>query len=150
VTAVDPTTQVGRSFKGAMAALRRLRSRESQLPGELRDAQYGLLFGLCEQSALPAGELACAADVSPATATEMLEELAAAGLVDRVRSERDRRVVLNSLTQRGRALVEERRASVEPRWRSALDGFSDQELLTAAAVLDRVRAVFDELAEERR
>jgi DNA-binding MarR family transcriptional regulator len=59
-------------------------------------------------------------------------------------------VVLNSLTQRGRALVEERRASVEPRWRSALDGFSDQELLTAAAVLDRVRAVFDELAEERR
>ena len=38
--------QVARSFKGSMAAVRRLRGRESHRPGELSDAQYSLLFGL--------------------------------------------------------------------------------------------------------
>jgi hypothetical protein len=46
--------QLGRSFKGAMAAVRRLRGRETRHPGELSDAQYGLLFGLCEHRELSA------------------------------------------------------------------------------------------------
>ena len=68
--------QLGRSFKGAMAAVRRLRGRETRHPGELSDAQYGLLFGLREHSELSSSELALAADLSPATATEMLDALA--------------------------------------------------------------------------
>jgi DNA-binding MarR family transcriptional regulator len=79
----------------------------------------------------------------------MLDGLAAAGLVTRVRSEQDRRVVLTSLTQRGRAMVEERRARYEPRWLAALDEFSERDLRAAAAVLDRLRGLFDELAAER-
>jgi DNA-binding MarR family transcriptional regulator len=78
----------------------------------------------------------------------MLDSLAAAGLVERIRSVEDKRVVLTSLTERGRALINERRARYERRWRAALKQFSDEELLTAAAVLDRVRAMFDELAGE--
>ena len=140
--------QLGRSFKGAMAAVRRLRGRETRHPGELSDAQYGLLFGLREHSELSSSELALAADLSPATATEMLDALATAGLVRRQRSERDRRVVLISLTERGHEVVEERRARYEPRWRAALAEFSDEELLRAAAVLDRLRNLFDELRED--
>jgi hypothetical protein len=34
------------------------------------DAQYGLLFGLREHAELPTSELACLADLSPATATQ--------------------------------------------------------------------------------
>ncbi len=75
----------------------------------------------------------------------MLDALAAAGLVRRVRSERDRRVVLTSLTERGHALLEERHARIAPRWNAALSGFSDDELRTAAAVMDSLRTVFDEL-----
>jgi DNA-binding MarR family transcriptional regulator len=142
---VDAAEQLGRSFKGAMASVRRLRSRETQRPGELSDAQYGLLFGLREHSELSSSELACAADLSPASATEMLDGLVAADLVRRERSQRDRRVVLISLTEHGRALVEERRARYEPLWRAALAEFSDPELQTAAAVLDRLREMFDEL-----
>lgn len=93
-------------------------------------------------------ELAVAADVSPATAAEMLDSLAAAGLVERMRSVEDKRVVLTSLTERGHALIDERRVRYERRWRSALKQFSDEELLAAAAVLDRVRGMFDELAGE--
>ncbi len=145
---VEASARLGRSFKGAMAAVRRLRGRETHCAGELSDAQYGLLFGLCEHRELSSRELACAADLSPATTSEMLDGLAAAGLVQSVRSLRDRRVVLTSLTERGRALIEERRARYEPRWRAALAGFSDEELVSAGAVLDSLRAMFDELAEQ--
>jgi MarR family transcriptional regulator, organic hydroperoxide resistance regulator len=140
---------LGRSFKGAMAAVRRLRGRESHRPGALSDAQYSLLFGLRERDAVRTSELAVAADLSPASTTEMLDGLVTAGLVTRIRSEQDRRVVLTSLTERGRELVEGRRADIEPRWRAALAGFSERELLTAAAVLDSLRGLFDQLAAER-
>jgi DNA-binding MarR family transcriptional regulator len=140
--------QLGRSFKRAMAALRRLRGRETHRPGELSDAQYGLLFGLREHAELPSGELALAADLSPASTTEMLDGLEAAGLVRRTRSERDRRVVLTSLTNRGRELVAERHARLEPLWRAALEGFSEDELRTATAVLERMAAMFDELRDD--
>jgi len=141
--------QVARSFKGTMGALRRLRGRESHRPGELSGAQYSLLFGLRESDAVRTSELAMAADLSPASTTEMLDSLAAAGLVTRVRSDQDRRVVLTSLTDRGRELVEEHRARFEPRWLAALEDVSEQDLLVAAGVLDRLRGLFDELAAER-
>jgi DNA-binding MarR family transcriptional regulator len=142
--------ELGRAFKGCVGALRRLRGRENRAHGELSDAQYGLLHSLRDHQALPSSELACLADMSPATATGMLDALAAAGLVSRVRSERDRRVVLTSLTERGHALVAERHARFVPRWDAALAQFSDDELRTAAAVLGRLHAMFDEIkpAEE--
>lgn len=138
---------VGRAFKGALAAVRRLRGRETHRPGELSYAQFGLLFGLCDGEPQSSRELALAADISPATAAEMLDALAAAGLVERIRSQEDKRIVLTSLTERGMALIEERRARYEPRWQAALERFSDDELTTAANVLDALRQMFDELAE---
>ena len=138
----------GRAFKSANAALRRLRGRETHHSGELSYAQYGLLFGLCDGLPRSLRELALQADVSPATAGEMLESLAEAGLVERIRSAEDKRVVLTSLTDRGQALIDERRARYEPRWRAALKDFSADELIAAAAVLDHVRGMFDELAGE--
>jgi DNA-binding MarR family transcriptional regulator len=141
----DAFVQLGRSFKRAMAAVRRMRGRETRRSGDLSDAQYGLLFSLRGQSELSSSELAEAADLSPATTTEMLDALERAGLVSRTRSLRDRRVVLTSLTERGRALVDERHARYEPRWRAAFEDFSEDELRTAAAVLDRMAAMFDDL-----
>jgi MarR family transcriptional regulator, organic hydroperoxide resistance regulator len=143
----DALQQLGRSFKRAMAAVRRLRGRETRRPGELTDAQYGLLFGLRDHAELSTSELALAADLSPATTTEMLEALEGAGLVRRARSERDRRVVLTSLTERGHELVAERHARYEPLWRAAFDEFSEDELRTASAVLERMAEMFDELNE---
>jgi MarR family transcriptional regulator, organic hydroperoxide resistance regulator len=141
--------QVARSFKRAMAAVRRLRGRETHRPGELTDAQYSLLFCLRDHAQMSVRDLAYAADLSPASVTEMLEGLAAAGLVDRQRSDRDRRVVHTSLTDSGRGLVEERRARFEPRLRAALEPFSEDELVVATAVLERLRGLFEEIADER-
>jgi DNA-binding MarR family transcriptional regulator len=117
-----------------MVAVRRLRGRDTHRPGEVSYAQCSLLFGLAERGELSASELAGLADVSPATATQMLD--------------RDRRVVLVSLTERGGKLVAARRARYEQLWAAALTGFSERELTTATAVLDRARAIFDEIASE--
>jgi DNA-binding MarR family transcriptional regulator len=147
-TEVEPLTALGESFKTAMGAVRRLRGRESQRIGRLSFAQYSLLFGLAAEPELSASKLACVADLAPATVTEMLDHLEADGLVERVRSDRDKRVVLVSLTKRGRTLVAERRADWERRWRAALAEFDDAQLLTAAAVLDRLAELFDEHTAE--
>ena len=144
----EAATALGQSFKACMSAVRRLRGRESHGHGELSDAQFGLLFGLRDQEEMATSELACLAGLSPATATQMLEGLASAGLVSRVRSQRDRRVVLTSLTEHGRELVTERHARFAGRWAAALTEFSDSELATAAAVLDRLRGVFEGLGAE--
>jgi DNA-binding MarR family transcriptional regulator len=139
--------QLARSFKATMASVRRFRGRETREHGALSDAQYSLLFGLRGHRELSLSELAFAAELSPASATEMLDSLVVSGLVRRERSARDRRVVLISLTDRGNQLIEERRARYEPLWRAALSDFSDEELRTAAAVLDRMRDMFDELGD---
>jgi DNA-binding MarR family transcriptional regulator len=134
------------SFKRATAAARRLRGRDTHRPGALSHAPYQVLFELLRGGELPAGALAAVADVSPASMTQMLDRLADAGLVERVRSERDRRVVGARLTDAGRAVCEERRAALEPLWREMLAGFSADELRTTAAVLDRLGELYDHLA----
>jgi DNA-binding MarR family transcriptional regulator len=131
-----------------MVAVRRLRGRETQRLGRLSYARYSLLFGLAAEPQLSGSQLALIADLSPATVTQMLDHLEADGLVERVRSDRDKRVVLTSLTARGRELVEERRARLEGRWREALADFDDDQLENTAEVLDRLAKLFDEFEED--
>jgi DNA-binding MarR family transcriptional regulator len=144
---LEPHEELGRAFKAVMASVRRLRGRETHRPGELSYAQYSLLFGLAGGGVCSARELAELAELSPATVTQMLDSLAAAGLVVRVRSDEDKRIVLTSLTERGCDVIEHRRAAIEPRWRAALAEFSDDELRVAAAILDRLHDVFGEFAD---
>jgi len=146
-SATELMEELGRAFKGAMAAVRRMRGRETHRSGELSYAQYGLLFALSDGEPRSSRDLALAADVSQPTAAEMLDGLAASGLVERIRSAEDKRIVLTSLTDRGKALVDQRRAMYEPRWRAALAQFSREELSSATRVLNALRDMFDELAE---
>jgi len=146
----DPSTPEGRlgvAFKRAMVAIRKLRGHETNRPGRISYAQYGLLFGLagCERSAR---ELADHTDLTPATVTQMLEHLEAVGLVTRTRSEEDRRVVLSALTERGAAVVSERQTEMEPRWRAALAEFTADDLEAAARVLNRLADYFEALRED--
>lgn len=143
----DPLAKLGLSFKATMGAVRRLRGRETHRD-DFSYAQYSLLFGLAAEPELSASQLAFVADLAPATATQMLDHLEADGLVRRVRSDRDKRVVNVSLTARGRKLVAQRRARLERRWEAALAEFDDDQLLVAAAVLDRLRELFDNFEDD--
>jgi DNA-binding MarR family transcriptional regulator len=146
----EAIAELTRAFKGATAAIRRLRGRDTQRPGELSLAQYQLLYWLSESGELSTGDLADAADLAPATVTQMLDALVGMGLVERTRSERDRRVVVSMLTERGRELISERRARFEQRWNEALAGFDASELATAAAVIERLREFYETLDAEAR
>jgi DNA-binding MarR family transcriptional regulator len=143
----DSIDQLGDALRGMMASVRRLKGRETHRPDALSHAQYTLLFGLAREGELSARDLACTADLSAATVTPMLDGLAAAGLVERVRSERDKRVVLTSLTAHGQEVVGAKRTMYEARWRAALAEFDDQQLAAATAVIERVKVMFEELAE---
>jgi DNA-binding MarR family transcriptional regulator len=138
-------SRLGAAFKGVTTAARRLRGRETHHPGELSFAQYHLLFHLAEQGHLSTGQLATAAELVPATATQMLDGLERIGLVERERSEEDRRIVTCSLTPHGRKVVAERRAEFERDWHDTLAAFSAAELETAADVLEQLRTMLDRL-----
>jgi DNA-binding MarR family transcriptional regulator len=126
------------------AAQRRLRSRDTKAGG-LSYAQWHLLRQLAESDELPAGKLAAGADLTPASVTQMLDHLAEQDLVERVRSDTDRRVVLNRLTAAGRERFAAKEAELQQRWREALSDISAEELGHAARVLRRMAEVLDAL-----
>jgi DNA-binding MarR family transcriptional regulator len=137
--------ELGRAFRRAFRSLNRLRGRDTHLGGEeLSHAQFELLIELYERGPLPAGELAAAARLTPATVTQMLEHLAACGHVERTRSETDRRVVVSRLTAPGRQKIEAKRAVWQGRWQAALAGMTPAELRAARDVLERLGAVFED------
>ncbi|ADB49672.1 MarR family winged helix-turn-helix transcriptional regulator [Conexibacter woesei] len=131
-----------------LAAQRRLRGRDAgQNRGGLSFAQFRLVreLGRAEGSALPASQLAAAAELAPPTVTQMLDQLAAAGLVERTRSERDRRVVTNRLTDEGRRVLDEKEALHARKWRGAFADLDRDALDAGSAVLARLRRLYDDL-----
>src|ERR1700691_1579606 len=103
-------TELGVAFRRVFRSFNRLRGRDTHLGAdELSHAQFELLIELSERGELPAGELAAAARLTPATVTQMLDHLAEQGHVERARSETDRRVVVSRLTAQGRRKIEAKR-----------------------------------------
>lgn len=141
-TRADVAAELREAVAAFSAAQRRLRSRDSRTGG-MSVAQWHLLRQLAENDELPAGKLAAGADLTPASATQMLDHLAEHGLVERVRSETDRRVVLNRLTTAGRERFAEKQAQIEQRWREALADIPAEQLQQAARVLHRMADVLD-------
>src|SRR5581483_10809597 len=75
---------LGKAFRRVFRSLRQLRGRDTHLIGsEVSHAQMELLIELSEQGPLSVGELALAAQLTPATVTQMLDHLAASGHVQR-------------------------------------------------------------------
>jgi DNA-binding MarR family transcriptional regulator len=147
---LGPTmTELGAAFRKVFRAVSRLRGRDTHLGGsELSHAQFELLIELDERGELPAGELATAARLTPATVTQMLDHLAACGHVERVRSETDRRVVVSRLTDEGRGKIEAKRSAWQSRWQAALGDLSERDLRAATRVLERLGTMFEDVPLE--
>lgn len=143
--------QLVQAFWGNVVMIRRLRGRETHHSGELSLAQYNLLFALVDlgsEHELSTGELAEAAELATPTVTRMLDSLVTMGIVERRRSDVDRRLVTCTPTERGRKLAANESARMKDRWQQLLAGFSNDELLSAAAVLDEMRTVYEEIEVE--
>jgi MarR family transcriptional regulator, organic hydroperoxide resistance regulator len=142
-------TELGVAFRKVFRTLSRLRGRDTHLGGsELSHAQFELLIELDERGELPAGELAAAARLTPATVTQMLDHLAAQGHVERVRSQTDRRVVVSRLTEQGAAKIEAKRSAWQSRWREALGDVPQRDVKAAARVLGWLGEMFEEASAE--
>jgi DNA-binding MarR family transcriptional regulator len=135
---------LGKAFRRVFRSLRQLRGRDTHLIGsEVSHAQMELLIELSEQGPLSAGELALAAQLTPATVTQMLDHLAVSGHVQRTRSSTDRRVVVTALTAQGEEKVRAKRALWQQRWETVLADVDAEDLCVTARVLERLNAVFE-------
>jgi DNA-binding MarR family transcriptional regulator len=144
-------SELGMAFRRVFRSLNRLRGRDTHLSGtELSHAQFELLIELSERGELPAGELAAAARLTPATVTQMLDHLAECGHVERVRSQTDRRVVVSRLTRQGARKIEAKRAAWQGRWEQALAGVDNDELRAATRVLERLGAMVEDAPAQER
>ncbi len=104
---------------------------------------------LDEPAGLPAGRLAAAADLTPASTTQMLGLLEGRGFVARERHPTDRRVVVVVLTDEGRRLTTERRDAFRALWTELLGDLDPAQLAAGVEVFERVARVLETLADRR-
>lgn len=136
---------LGVAFRELLAAERRLRGRDSQRgAGVLSMAHFRALGVLEEQGSLPAGRIAAAAQVTPASITQMLDHLEQEGLVARERSAEDRRVVVVSLTAEGHARYAAKREVFRSRWEAMFGDLDAAEQAAGIHVLHRLTEMLDD------
>ena len=143
----DALTALRDEFGCLLGAERRLRGRDQHRKNDdgLTIAQVRALFALDQSEPATAGEIAEAARLSPASVTAMLDDLERDGIVTRVRSDSDRRRVLVTLTDDGRAVLKKRRRLWLKRWDVAMTDVPERDLEAAADVLRRITGLLDEL-----
>jgi DNA-binding MarR family transcriptional regulator len=134
--AADPVRETANALhSAALRLLRRARTADvgMDLDGPRASALSVLVFG----GEMPIGRLANAEQVSAPAITKTVAALEVEGLVERVRSAEDRRVVLVRATARGRARLEGGRAARVRVVADLLAGLSDRDRRT----LDRAAAI---------
>jgi MarR family transcriptional regulator, organic hydroperoxide resistance regulator len=127
------------------AAQRRLRGRDARVVDGISLAQSRLLRVLARDGALPAGQLATRLGISAASGTQMLDGLESRGLLERRRSENDRRSVTIELTAAGRERAVQAREQHRRLFESALAGLEPDQLEAGVDVLERCAEYLDSL-----
>jgi MarR family transcriptional regulator, organic hydroperoxide resistance regulator len=125
-------------------AMRRGRAAAGQSNSGLSPAQLALIGPLEEEHELAVSQLASGAAVSVPTATRMLQQLQASGLVSRRRSPADERQVLVSLTDDGRRELTAVRARLRERQTRGLSQFTPAERAQLSRQLRRLAEVITE------
>ena len=139
-----PRTELVDQLMVVLPQLRRLFARSlpadlTQVIGPVTVHQMQALHTVARRGSITMGELAgCLDAASMSTATQMADRLVRLGLVDRSGDPDDRRLVLITLSERGRWLHEE----MEEGWRRGIDdtlaGLSDEECATLIRLIERL------------
>ncbi|HTX32765.1 MAG TPA: MarR family transcriptional regulator [Solirubrobacteraceae bacterium] len=128
-----------------LLALRRSQARGQTARDELTLAQYYALAQLRDQEALPVCQLAEGAGIAPPTATRLIDGLERAGLLQRTRSEADRRAVLVSLTEAGREALRRKQAQIGRRRRTIYERLEPEERRQSERLLHHLAEIMDQL-----
>jgi DNA-binding MarR family transcriptional regulator len=113
-------------------------SKKVELETGLTGPQLWVIKILEENSPFKVSDLARRMYLHPATMVGLLDRLEVKGLVQRTRSETDRRVVNIDLTEQGRALVRKSPEVVQRLLINGLVGISEQKLRTISDGLGQV------------
>ncbi|MFJ9446595.1 MarR family winged helix-turn-helix transcriptional regulator [Kitasatospora sp. NPDC101235] len=127
------------------AADARLRGRATRTPGALSLTHARALRTLAEQGPLTISQLAAGTETTGAATTQLVNGLVTAGYVTRTRQPEDKRSVLVTLTDTGRARHDQRRQALAEALHTDLGDYDDDALDRATEVLQRLSAVYDRL-----
>jgi DNA-binding MarR family transcriptional regulator len=107
----------------------------------ITSAQFELLQVIGRHDGMGAGcmELARQLAAPGPDVTRMLDRLDTAGLVARSRDANDRRVVHTTLTEKGRALLQDAAPAVDMAERAVFAGLADDERTMLTALLESIR-----------
>lgn len=122
---------------------------ERMAEGGLTDAQWKPLWMLSQGKCRTAAELARLACHDTGSVTRLLDRIEAKGLLRRVRSQTDRRVVNLELTAAGRQAVEQIPAVLADTLNALLDGFSPEEVVALKGQVQRLLANARKMRAER-
>ncbi|MGH2885829.1 MAG: MarR family winged helix-turn-helix transcriptional regulator [Solirubrobacteraceae bacterium] len=139
--------RLGEAWDAFIVAVRRARARArtGERDEGLTLSQYELVRTLTNGDGLPSGKLAELAGIAPATATQILDGLERAALIERSRSPGDRRTVTITLTTKGRRQVEQKRRRIADRRRQFFESFAPEERAQTARLLRHITQVISEL-----
>jgi DNA-binding MarR family transcriptional regulator len=143
-TDVEVIEDLRAALREFLAAQRRLRGRDAQRPG-LTFSQHAVLRVLADGQEHSAGELAAAADLTPASITKMLDGLSRAGLLERVPDPDDRRRVGVRITPEGRTAFDAKNRQITAAWAEVLEDADPDEIEGMASAMRRLAALFDAL-----
>lgn len=118
-------------------------------PHDLTHAQWVPLYKLAKGDCSTMAELARDVALDPAAMTRALDRLEAKGLLKRVRSTEDRRVVKLALTEEGERVAELVPAVLAEVFNAHLAGFTKAEWTTLVSLLQRLVANGDALREAK-
>jgi DNA-binding MarR family transcriptional regulator len=119
-------------------------------PEHLADGQIFLLFNLCQKGICNASDVANMIGITSGAVTGMTDKLVSLGLITRERSEQDRRVVLFSITEKGKEVIGRIREKRFSRINDLFKQITNDELETTIKVFNKITALMDQEKHIRR
>jgi DNA-binding MarR family transcriptional regulator len=135
------------AFEALAQAVRRARGAPARAGDRaLTLSQYSLLQGLAGREAARVQDLAVEAGITASTATRILDALERREIVERARSDEDRRVVIVTLTESGRELLQSQADWLRGCQREFFATLPQSERESAPDLLLRLAVFIDDLA----
>lgn len=108
-----------------------------------------ILNYLCDQNepAQP-GELSAIMEASSARVAAVLRNLESKGLIERSIDSKDRRKILVSITDTGRALVQARRCEIRDYFKEIIIRLGEEDVREGMRILDRIMHIAESLEDE--
>ncbi|WP_078551232.1 MarR family winged helix-turn-helix transcriptional regulator [Bacillus alkalicellulosilyticus] len=110
-------------------------------PSEEEGITYGqmfLLFYIHSQEKIKTTDISNHFGITPGAATAIADKLETSGLIERIRDIKDRRIVLISLSEKGRLYVERKKKENINKVAEVLKELSDEEIVSASKAIQKI------------